>query len=290
MKVPGLVEYRYAMPRAAPGDFPVNESLWMSDSWQQERNLDQEQGGIVVWYGPGSWNRGPAGASAQLRVACVDHLFEAPEAKNLYYIGVPKERFPLLASTSIQRDAMWCWAAVAQMILALQGRAMRQEDIVARALGDVSGSGVSSAQLAQGLQRVGIQAIEDRLIPKQGVQFQTSTDGKTWKPMKAYNPLGDTGEADNVDSRQLALELLDGMVYIMAYGTGENRAHAVLLVGVDVTVTPEDFKYFSRFEIWRVVHKITIKKYHVINPWPGKGYQVLSPDQLQEVVKWRVKA
>ena len=106
--------------------------------------------------------------------------------------------------------------------------------------------------------------------------------------MEAYNPLGESGAADNVDSRQLATELFDGSVYILAYGTGANRAHAVLLVGVDVSVTPNDFAEIDRFQLARYTHKIAIKKYHVINPWPGKGYQQLSPDELQELVKWKV--
>ena len=112
--------------------------------------------------------------------------------------------------------------------------------------------------------------------------------GESWQAMDSYNPLGETGSADNIDSRQLATELLDGDVYILAYGTGASRAHAVLLVGVEVTVTPNDFATIDRFQLNRYTHKVAIRRYHVVNPWPGKGYQTVSPDELQELVKWKV--
>jgi hypothetical protein len=126
------------------------------------------------------------------------------------------------------------------------------------------------------------------LVAKRAVEYHTWADGKPLPKSEGYNPLGDSGVPDNVDSRQLASELLDGAVYILAYGTGASRAHAVLLVGLEVTVSPNDFAAISHFEIERFSHTVAIAKYHVVNPWPGKGYQVLSPDELQELVKWKV--
>ena len=55
-----------------------------------------------------------------------------------------------------------------------------------------------------------------------------------------------------------------------------------------MTIEPNDFAGFENIELRRYHHKITIKKYDVVNPWPGKGYQALSPDELQELVKWKV--
>lgn len=287
MKVPGIAEYSYAMPLAPAGVFPPNESIWMAESWQYNRNL-YELGSAVVWYAPRSWNHGPMSATAPLRVFCVDRLLAGEESAHVHYVGLPKERVLQLAKTTAQKDAMWCWAAVAQMIKLLRGQALSQDDIVRIALGDVSGKGVSAAELARRLHKVGIDAVEDKDVPIAGPKFQVSKDGKNFQPLKPYNPLGDDAAPESIDSRQLALDLFDGALYILAYGTGVNRAHAVLLVGLDVTVAPADFKQISRFELWRYTHKVTIKSYHVINPWPGKGYQVLSPDELQELVKWKV--
>ena len=288
MKVPGIAEYSYAMPLAPAGHFPVGESIWMSEAWQYNRNLG-ELGSAVVWYAPGSWNRGPMSASAQLRVSCVDRLLSGKESARTYYVGFPKERVLQLAKTTAQKDAMWCWAAVAQMIQTVRGQAMSQDDIVRIALGEVAGKGVSASELARRLQKVGIEAVEDKNVPIAGPAFQVSRDGKNFQPLKPFNPLGDSAGPESIDSRQLALDLFDGTPYILAYGTGTNRAHAVLLVGLDVVVTPSDFKQISHFELWRYTHKVVIKSYHVINPWPGKGHQVVSPDELQELVKWRVK-
>lgn len=286
MKVPGIAEYRYAMPKAPAGVFPKGESIWMSEAWQYNRNLS-ELGSAVVWYGPGSWNSGPMSATAKLAVSCVNRLLSSTDSTRTHYVGVSKDRVSQLSQTTTQKDPMWCWAAVAHMILTIQGRSMSQADIVRATLGE-NAKGISSEELARRLRAVGIEAVEDRFVPKEGVKFQVSKDGKSWNDMEAYNPLGESGAADNVDSRQLATELLDGAVYILAYGTGANRAHAVLLVGVDVSVTPNDFTEIDRFQLARYTHKIAIKKYHVINPWPGKGYQQLSPDELQELVKWKV--
>lgn len=287
MKVPGSAEYLSAMPLAPAGHFPKGESLWMSDAWQYNRNL-HEMGSAVVWYGPGSWNRGPMSASARLRLSCVDRLLPTKDSTRIHYVGLKKERIAELAKTTAQKDPMWCWAAVAQMIHLLRGQSLSQGDIVRIALDDVNGKGVSAEELARRLQKVGIEAILEKNVPVAGPKFQVSRDGKNFVPMEAYNPLGDSGTPDNIDSRQLALDLYDGVVYILAYGTGESRAHAVLLVGLDVIVTPNDFREISRFELYRYTHKILIKKYHVINPWPGKGIEVLSPDALQELVKWKV--
>lgn len=286
MKVPGLGEYRHAMPHAPAGLFPSGQSIWMSDAWQYNRNLN-EMGSAVVYYGPGQWNAGPMSADARLPVACVDRLLTERDAQKLHYVGVPKEKVTELAQTTTQKDPMWCWAAVAQMILSLRGQRMAQADIVQATMGH-SAQGISSAELARRLRSVGIVAVEDKLVAKQGMTFQTSTDGKSWQAMDSYNPLGETGSADNIDSRQLATELLDGDVYILAYGTGASRAHAVLLVGVEVTVTPNDFATIDRFQLNRYTHKVAIRRYHVVNPWPGKGYQTVSPDELQELVKWKV--
>mgnify|MGYP006915279638 CR=1 FL=1 len=41
MKVPGLGEYRHAMPHAPAGLFPSGQSIWMSDAWQYNRNLNE---------------------------------------------------------------------------------------------------------------------------------------------------------------------------------------------------------------------------------------------------------
>ncbi|MBL8631600.1 MAG: hypothetical protein JNM40_00140 [Myxococcales bacterium] len=286
-KVPGLSEYRHAMPYAPPGLFPPGQSIWMSDAWQYNRNL-HEMGSVVVYYGPGRWNSGPVSADARLPVACVDRLLAERESSKLHYVGLSKEKITALSQNTTQRDPMWCWAAVAQMILTLRGRQMPQADIVQAMMGEQA-SGISSTDLAKRIQEVGISAVEDKHVGKQGTTFQTATDGgKNWKTMDGYNPLGATGSADNIDSRQLATELFDGDVYILAYGAGADRAHAVLLVGVDVTVSPSDFAVIDRFQLLRYTHKVAIKRYHIINPWPGKGYQTVSPDELQELVKWKV--
>lgn len=289
MKVPGIAEYSYAMPIAPAGVFPKGESIWMAEAWQYDRNL-HELGSAVVWYGPGSWNSGPMSASSRLPVVCVDRFLSGPVSAQTHYVGLPKAKVLELAKTTTQKDAMWCWAAVAQMIQALRGKAMSQQDIVRVALGDVNGKGVSAAELARRLGRIGISAVEDKDVPVAGVKYEVSKDGKNFAPLKAFNPLGEEGAPESIDSRQLAIDLFEQTLYILAYGTGVNRAHAVLLVGLDVVVTPADFKQISRFELWRYSHKVTIKSYHVINPWPGTGYQVLSPDALQELVKWRVSA
>lgn len=285
-KVPGLAEYRHAMPYAQPGLFPPGQSIWMSDAWQYNRNL-HEMGGVVVYYGPGRWNAGPVSAEARLPVACVDRLLTERDSSKLHYVGLSKEKITALALNTTQRDPMWCWAAVAQMILSLRGRQLAQADIVQAMMGE-SASGIVSTDLSKRLQEVGISAVEDKHVAKQGTAFQISTDSKRWQTMEGYNPLGATGSADNIDSRQLATELFDGDVYILAYGAGADRAHAVLLVGVDVTVTPNDFATIDRFQLLRFTHKVAIKRYHIVNPWPGKGYQTVSPDELQELVKWKV--
>ncbi len=288
MKVPGLAEYRYAMPRAPAGLFPPGASIWMAEAFQYNRN-HEEYGSVVVWYSPGSWNSGPVSATAKLPVVCVDRLLTSrTDSGKSYYVGVPKQRVNQLVTTTTQQDAYWCWAAVAQMIWMLRGKVVTQQEIVQRALGDVLGQGISSMQLAQRLSRVGIKAEEDKYVSRREAEVMRYSKEKGWYKPEGFNPLGETGEAETVDSRQLALELDQGTVYILAYGAGANRAHAVLLVGVDVTIEPNDFAGFENIELRRYHHKITIKKYHVVNPWPGKGYQALSPDELQELVKWKV--
>lgn len=287
MKVPGVPEFRHAMPQAPKGLFPPGESLWMSDSWQYNRNL-HEMGSAVVWYGPGKWTQGPMSAAARLRVSCVDRLLATRASTRLHYVGIPKERMAQLAQTTTQKDPMWCWAAVAQMILSMRGQSVSQEQIVQIVQGGAGTEGISSIELARRLQAVGITATEERLVAKTGGPFLVSSDQRSWKPMAAHNPLGDSGEEDNVDSRQLARELSRGGVYILAYGTGASRAHAVLLFGLDIAVTPNDFAQLDDFQLARPSHRITIEKYHVMNPWPGKGHQVVSPDELQELVKWKV--
>lgn len=288
MKVPGLREYHHAIPKAPAGVFPPGQNLWMSESMQFNRTME-EMGGVVVWDGPGQWRNGPAPATARFSVACVDRLLPSQESTRIHYVGVPADTIAALATTTTQQDAMWCWAAVAQMILALRGQRVSQDDIVKATFGDASAKGISSEELARRLQKIGIQAVEDKFVKKRAAELQYTSDGVNWRSSEAYNPLGDTGVEDNVDSRQLAAELYDRRsVYILAYGTGASRAHAVLLVGLDITVTPNNFIEIDPLQIAAASHKITIKKYHVINPWPGKGYQTLSPDELQEVVKWKV--
>ena len=288
MKVPGLREYHHGMPHAPYGVFPPGQNLWMSESMQFNRTME-EMGGVVVWDAPGQWRNGPSPATARLPVSCVDRLLPAEESTRIHYVGVPKEGISALATTTTQQDAMWCWAAVAQMILAMRGQRVAQDDIVKATFGDASAKGISSEELARRLQKIGIQAVEDRFVAKRAAVIRKTSDGVNWRSSEAYNPLGDTGVEDNVDSRQLAAELYDRRsVYILAYGTGASRAHAVLLVGLDITVTPNNFIEIDPLQIAAASHKITIKKYHVINPWPGKGYQTLSPDELQEVVKWKV--
>jgi len=287
MKAPGIAEYRYAMPKAPAGMFPPDESIWMAEAGQYNRHL-HELGSVVVWYGPGRWNRGPVSADAHLHVACVDRLLMVRESAKSHYVGVAKDKIAELAKTTTQSDAMWCWAAVAQMIWALRGHSVAQQDIVKASFGGASGKGVASDELARRLHRIGIEAIEDKLVAKAGVQLMVSSDQQSWKPTEGHNPLGELGTLDNIDSRQLAADLYDRTLYILAYGTGVNRAHAVLLVGLDVTISPSDYAVFDRIELTRYTHKVTIQKYHVINPWPKRGYQVLSPDELQELVKWRV--
>jgi hypothetical protein len=163
------------------------------------------------------------------------------------------------------------------MIWALRGKEVAQKDIVQRALGDVLGQGISSMQLAQRLSRVGISAVEDKYVSRRESEVLRYSKEKGWYKPESFNPLGETGEA----------ELARGCCGRDG-SHGASRAHAVLLVGVDVTIEPNDFVGFENFELRRHHHKITIKKYHVVNPWPGKGYQTLSPDELQELVKWKV--
>ncbi len=259
----------------------------MADAWQNNRNTE-EKGGFVMYYGPGNLNFGPYPASVPLPVACVDRLLKSDRVHSTY-VGLSKERvLPFLQSTK-QQDPMWCWAAVAQMILALRGRSVSQEDIVRTALGDVMGKGVSSTELAQRLSRVGVEAVEEKYLKKMGVEFTHHSKEHGAQKEVGFDPLADSGGSDIVDSRQLVLDLFENRVFIFAYGTGASRAHAVLLIGADITVEPFDFVGgLDRAQIQRPHHKFTIKKYHLLNPWPNKGYQVVSPDELEELVKWRV--
>ena len=227
MKVPGLAEYRYAMPRAPAGLFPPGASIWMAEAFQYNRN-HEEYGSVVVWYSPGSWNSGPVSATAKLPVVCVDKLLTSrTDSGKSYYVGVPKQRVNQLVTTTTQQDAYWCWAAVAQMIWMLRGKVVTQQEIVQRALGDVLGQGISSMQLAQRLSRVGISAVEDKYVSRREAEVMRYSKEKGWYKPEGFNPLGETGEAETVDSRQLALELDQGTVYILAYGAGANRAHPV---------------------------------------------------------------
>ena len=184
--------------------------------------------------------------------------------------------------------AMWCWAAVAQMILALRGQQLSQEQIVKLTLGDVAGKGVSSAELAQRLSRIGITAEDEKTVKKFGSEFTHYTAEQGARTEVGFDPLAASGGTDIIDSRQLALDLYQRRIFILAYGTGAARAHAVLLFGADISVEPFDFPELDEAQIQTPRHKVTIQKYHVLNPWPGKGHQVLSPEELQELVKWRV--
>jgi hypothetical protein len=286
MKVPGLAEYRHAIPFAAPGIFPTAQAMWISDSWQNNRNM-QETGGFVMYYGPGDMNFGPHPATGQLPIACVDRLLQSQRTTTTY-VGLAKDRvLPLLQSTK-QQDPMWCWAAVAQMILALRGQQLSQEQIVKLTLGDVAGKGVSSAELAQRLSRIGITAEDEKTVKKFGSEFTHYTAEQGARTEVGFDPLAASGGTDIIDSRQLALDLYQRRIFILAYGTGAARAHAVLLFGADISVEPFDFPELDEAQIQTPRHKVTIQKYHVLNPWPGKGHQVLSPEELQELVKWRV--
>ena len=132
MKVPGLAEYRYAMPRAPAGLFPPGASIWMAEAFQYNRN-HEEYGSVVVWYSPGSWNSGPVSATAKLPVVCVDRLLTSrTDSGKSYYVGVPKQRVNQLVTTTTQQDAYWCWAAVAQMIWMLRGKVVTQQDPLAQ--------------------------------------------------------------------------------------------------------------------------------------------------------------
>ncbi len=260
----------------------------MADAFQNNRNT-QELGGFVMYRGPGDLNFGPYPASNPLPVACVERLLQGDRVHSAY-VGLSKERvLPLLQSTK-QQDPMWCWAAVAQMIFALRGRSVSQEDIVRTALGDVNGKGVSSAELAQRLSRVGIDAIEEKHLAKFGAEHIYYTKELGEHKVAGFDPLAESGGSDIIDSRRLALDLFQSKVFIFTYGTGASRAHAVLLVGADITVEPADFGgELDPMQIQSPRHKITIKKYHLLNPWPGKGYQVVSPEALEELVKWQVR-
>lgn len=286
MKVPGLAEYNHAIPFADRGIFPNAQPMWTADAYQNNRNTE-EKGSFVMYYGPGQMNFGPYRASDRLPVACVDRLIRT-QTKLETYVGLPKERaIPLLQSTK-QQDPMWCWAAVAQMILALRGQQVSQEQIVKMTLGDVEGKGVSSAELAQRLSRVGISAVDERNLQKLGSQATIYSPNGTTHLEAGFDPLAASGGTDVVDSRRLALDLYQQRIFILAYGTGEARAHAVLLIGADIVVEPFVFSEIDEAQIQSPKNKVTIRKYHVLNPWPGKGHQVLSPDDLQELVKWQV--
>ena len=133
------------------------------------------------------------------------------------YVGIPRQGMEYVASD--QRNSQWCWAASIQMVLNYYGVSISQEQIVARTYGvDPAGR-----------------------LPNWGGNFQNITANlNNWNIDNAGRPyvvsarLGRGAPTPAV----LLQELSNRRPVIVAYATGPNSGHAVVVTGASYTPTP----------------------------------------------------
>lgn len=140
-----------------------------------------------------------------------------PLANAQQYVGIPRHKMEYV--TSDQRNSQWCWAASIQMILNYYGVNIAQEQIVARTYGmDPFGR-----------------------LPNWGGNFQNITANlNNWnidnfgRPYAVSARLGLGAPTPAI----LLEELSRGRPVMVAYSTGPNSGHAVIVTAASFTMSP----------------------------------------------------
>ena len=288
LKVPRMRELRYAAQNlnAANCMLPWVGGVWSSDPLQYNRNFEDELMAVVSYASGGLTNHGPNSASSCNRVLCVDHLIGQNTPEKIYTIKVNTNRIPI----ADQKQALWCWAAVAQMIFAMNNQQVAQAQIVSQAFTNSNGeTSMKANELVSRLRKMGISLTHQDKVQHRGVKHEVFRDGRWQKMQKAKLP-----GTDNLDIKTLLADLHNGVFYVAFYGISASTAHAVLLIGLDVSINPApaqcagnrpcDMDYLSP---WRH-HEVEMKQLYILNPWPGTGLQTISADDTQLLDFWRV--
>ena len=170
-------------------------------------------------------------------------LFSTASAK---FIGIPEEEFR--PHYREQQTSMWCWAASAEMVLSYQGIALQQGAIVERIRGAQLNAGASPREMIQ------------------------STNGVFTTKENRSAVVSGQYVVGNPDHTVLFTQLQHKRPVILTYQNGPTSGHAVVLTGIEVSLTGAPGLPGSMSG-----PNVTISGIHVFDPFPYVQKPMLSP-------------
>jgi hypothetical protein len=172
-----------------------------------------------------------AAAAAALLILCAPALAQQGDVE---YVGIPSEKMNAVAAA--QTKSQWCWAASIQMALNFYGVDVTQEEIVERTYGvDPSGDLPDWGENFDGITA----NLNNWSIDNSGRRYRVTARFESGAP----------------DPEDLYRELRQGQPVMVAFRSGPNMGHAVLITGASFTPSEDGL----------VPRSIVVR-----DPWPSE--------------------